>query len=538
MKIALLSVYNKKGIVEFARELVGLGWTIWSSGGTENILRADNIPVVDVATIVGEPILGHRVVTLSRELHAALLSRDTDEDHAELKRIGVERIDLVCCDLYPLQAEIARVGSTVQSVIEQTDIGGPTMIRSAAKGGRIVIADAGDRGRVIQWLKDGEQDSENFKRALTAKAEKIIAEYCLASAEFHSDKKITGLIGTEVLPNKYGENAWQTPAALFSSHTADPLALDKFIVVDGDAPSYNNILDMHRLLQTVTHIAAGWHASSGRVPLIAVGGKHGNACGAAVGDYPEQVIGKMIMGDSIAIFGGFVMVNFAVDEKVARALRHHGMTEKNDKGDVKKRLLDGVIAPSFTPEAIEELGRKGGKCRMIANPALDSLTSDSLDRAPMIRPVRGGFLAQPNYTHILKLDAPEIDIVGAISPEQKNDLILAWAIGCTSNSNTISIVKNGQLLANAVGQQDRVMSAWLAGQRARRSGHDLTGAVAYSDSFFPFTDAPAVLIDAGIRVIFASSGSVGDESVKKLCADRDVTLVMYPDKLGRGFFGH
>ncbi len=179
-RVALISVYNKKGIADFAGVLVMLGWRIFASGGTAKALHEEGLPVEDVAKFVGEPILGHRVVTLSREIHAALLSRDTEEDNRELERINIPRIDLVCVDLYPLK-ETIDAGGTYEQVIEKTDIGGPTMLRSAAKGGRIVISCPEDREKVLNWLKEGEPKSAYFRRWLAGKAELAISDYCRIS---------------------------------------------------------------------------------------------------------------------------------------------------------------------------------------------------------------------------------------------------------------------------------------------------------------------------------------------------------------------
>jgi len=186
MPSALLSVYNKDGIVDFARALIEMGWTIYSSGGTALKLTEAGLQVIDVATIVGPPILGHRVATLSRELHAALLARDTDADRVELQRLGVPRLDLVCVDMYPLEAEIARSGCTLESVLEKTDIGGPCLLRSAGKGRRIVVCDVDDRSMVIRWLKEGQQNTERFIGRLATKAELVVARYCSILATYLS----------------------------------------------------------------------------------------------------------------------------------------------------------------------------------------------------------------------------------------------------------------------------------------------------------------------------------------------------------------
>jgi phosphoribosylaminoimidazolecarboxamide formyltransferase/IMP cyclohydrolase len=541
MKTALISVYNKQGIVEFAKELTGLGYEMLASGGTAKVLSEAGLNVKDVASLVGGgAILGHRVVTLSREVHAGLLARDNSEDRKELESLNIPFIDLVCVDLYPLAEEIRESEKSENrkseierrdAVIEKTDIGGPTMMRSAAKGRRIVICDPLDRKRTIDWLKSGEPEKEKFISELVAKAEYIVADYTLASARYHSNGKIDGFIGREFVESKYGENAWQTPAGLLIGDNL-PLSLYQFKLIAGTAPSYNNMADVDRLLQTITHIAAGFEMNFGKVPKIAVGVKHGNPCGAAVNENPHQAIENMLSGDLRAIFGGVVMVNFTVDEAAAEILLSYEMPEG------QRRLLDGIIAPEFSAGAVEMLKRRGDKCRFLVNPALANLSKESLDQHKRFRYVRGGFLTQPNYTFILNLKAPEIFTLGELLENQKTDVVLAWAIGSTSNSNTVSLVKNQMLIGNGVGQQDRVGCCELAIKRATSANHETKDAAAYSDSFFPFIDGPETLQKAGIKTIFATSGSVRDEDVKKFCSDNNINLIMLPDAQARGFFGH
>lgn len=515
-------MYHKNDIIEFAQELVALGWRIFSSGGTAKTLREAGVSVTDVAELSGLPaILGHRVVTLVPQVHGGLLA--AEEHREELRQLGYPWIDLVCVDLYPLKEETRRSGATGESVIEQTDIGGPALIRSGAKGRRIVVVDPADRMRVVEWLKSDQQDEVEFRNTLAAKAEAIVADYCLESAWFHSGGAFEGTIASRVVSCKYGENAWQTPAHLYSTDSQDPLALDKFVVVQGTSPSYNNWVDVDRLLQTATHIAEVYAVNGGGSTAIAVGVKHGNPCGAAAGPDRAEVLKKMMSGDPLAIFGGLVMTSFEVDEELSESL--------------VGKMLDGVVAPAFTPGAIAMLRRKGDKCRFVANPALSGLV-DHLDQTPRFRWVRGGFLAQPNYTFVPDFDRGHIVKHGKATAAQEYDMMLAWAIGSTSNSNTLTLVKNNQLIGNGVGQQDRVGAAQLAITRAKRSGHDVAGAVAYSDSFFPFTDGPQTLIDAGTTAIFTSSGSVKDKATIDVCAKHGVALYMIPDQVGRGFFGH
>ncbi len=350
-----------------------------------------------------------------------------------------------------------------------------------------------------------------------------------------SDKPLDefSLSGKLKLTCKYGENGYQVPAALYSASTDDALALDKFQVVAGTDPSYNNLCDLDRLLQTATHIAAAFDMNRGKAPHLAVGVKHGNSCGAAISfDNPVEVCQRTVMGDPLAIFGGLVVVNFEVTPDVAEALISYGMPEG------QRRILDGIVAPSFAEDAIGHFKRKGDKCRLLANPALGSIGKDSLDTALRPRYVRGGLILQPNFTFILNLNDPDLQKNGDATEAQENDMLLAKAIGDTSNSNTVTLVKDGMLIGNGVGQQARIRGAKLAISQTGYSDHDPNGAVASSDSFFPFTDGVEVLADGGIKAIIATSGSIKDKDVAQFCQDRGIVLYHIPDKKARGFFGH
>lgn len=485
-KNALISVFNKDGIDEFVKRLVKLGYRIISSGGTAKFLKEKGVAVTDVAEITGMPaILDHHVVTLHPKVHGGLLAKKTPEHDAEREKHGIPLFDLVCVDLYPLERTLE--GSDEAKIIEMVDIGGPTMISSAAKGRRIVIADRADRESVLQWLESGKPEEEAMLRRLAAKADYMVSRYRLLSARYFGQGNFDGIIGERAASPFKGENAAQTPAHLYDTRTGDPLALPGFMQIEGAPLSYNNYADLDRLLQTGTHIAAAWKHNFGSIPAIALGVKHGNACGAAVDDDPAGAAQKMIEGDAVAIFGGSILINREVNGAIAEALTRH----KTDGGP--KRILDSVIAPAFAPEAIEILSRKSGKCRLIVNEALKDEGLAALDTATRFRYVRGGFLTQANYAYVLDWNDPAMQYpAGNVSADAKRDLLLAWAIGCTSNSNTIVLAKEGKLLGNAVGQQSRVAVASLAVLRATDSGHALAGASAYSDSFFPFVDGPEV----------------------------------------------
>jgi phosphoribosylaminoimidazolecarboxamide formyltransferase/IMP cyclohydrolase len=467
-----------------------------------------------------------------------------------MKQLGLPIIDLVCVDMYPLEEAILKTGSTKADVIMQTDIGGPTMLRSAAKGRRIVLSHAEQHQPVLDWIQAGKPDEEKVLDELAARAEYEVARYIFTSAQYHSGTAISGLMARQSAPTKYGENPQQAEAAFYADNrvSVDPLGLDQFEHVQGMERSFINMTDIDRLLQTVTHIAAGFERNFGKLPAIAVGVKHGNACGAGVAESVVEAVQRMLTGDTRAIFGGVIMINAEIDKVVAETLMRYAM-----EGD-RPRLLDGVIGASVTDEALELLSRN--KLRVVVNPALANLSADSVDTQRRLRPVRGGTLEQPNYDFVIDLSADYMQQHGEVSDQQKRDLVLGWAIGCTSNSNTITLVKDGQLIGNGVGQQDRVGAGQLALTRTttdlpelEEQGDQLilkvtldkaklSGATAYSDSFFPFPDGPGLLAQAGIRAILTSSGSVADETVVKSLTDQGVGLMMLPDKIGRGFYLH
>ncbi len=528
-KWALISVYNKYGIVQFAQTLVGLGWKILASGGTAKSLSGAGFPVKDVAELVGGgAILKHRVVTLSRELHAGLLAdRNDPEQVAEMQKLGFPIIDMVVCDFYPLRDAIAKSDATVASVVELTDIGGPTMVRSAAKGNRIVICRPEDRQPVLDMLTETGDIGHGNRESLRARAEFEVARYCMDSARFHGAGHFEGFFGEKAVALPKGENGYQVPAVLYAEPGINnPFGLDKYQVLEGAPLSFNNYADIDRLHQTFAHITAAW-TRVGKSPHIAVGGKHGNPCGAAVGGDMREVVEKAATGNCLSMFGGIMMCNFSLDEELAHLMVSAGMNGGTQK-------FDSVIAPDFESGAIEVFKRPKGKCRVVKGPIGLGMIPP-IDRK-RFRQTEGGFLLQPDYSFVLNIGVG----AGVWEHQYYIDLLLAWAIAWTSNSNTITIVKDRMLLGNGVGQQDRVGAAKLAVQRAREAGHSdkLEGSSAASDSFFPQPDAPEVLIDAGVKAIFSTSGSINDKLTQELCAKRGVILVQRPDAEARGFFGH
>lgn len=531
---ALISVFDKSGIEEFANNLSDLGWKIYASGGTATAIKKAGIEVIDTAMLSrGGEILGHRVVTLSREIYAGILANDTSEHNQELKELKIPRIDLVCVDVYPLIKEISNPKSNEQLVTEKTDVGGPTLLHAAAKSRRIVASKPSQRVEIISWLKNGRPNEKEFIKTLASDAEYEVANYMIQSANYLGDGQILGSIGKRIASPAYGENPWQKGAGLFvPTIQDDQLAIDKFDLIEGIPLSYNNFTDIDRLLQTITHIAAGFDKNFNKVPAIALGAKHGNVCGASYGNNKKIVIENMLDGDKRAIFGGSVMSNFPINQELAETILYY----QQGKG---KRILDIIIAPSIDESAKKILNRKNGKLRLFINPALSSLNQVSLDKARRVRYVRGGELTQDNYTYVVDCKSKDIEKnTGEPSKVQMTDMLLAWAVGVTSSSNTICIVKNGKLLSNGVGQQDRVTAAELALLRAKNAGHDLRESSAYSDSFFPFSDGPKLLADAGISAIFTTRGSIKDDEVAEEMTKAGVLLCTLPDVDARGFYGH
>ncbi len=332
----------------------------------------------------------------------------------------------------------------------------------------------------------------------------------------------------------YGENRRIKEAELHvrPEATEDLMSLRNFELVLGQAPSFVNMTDYDRVLKTAVQIGAGFEHNFESIPHIAIAVKHGNACGASVSWDTGTCLNQMVMGDPDAISGGVVLTNFHLEEQHAEILLRHGMPEGS------KRVLDSVLAPGFGMEAQELLARKAtDKCRLLRNPYMldQGLGVDAVDKTERIRQVRGGYLRQDGDSFVLPLMARG---GWGITHQQCLDVVFAWGIGSTQNSNTITIVKDGQLLGQGVNQRSRVMAVKVAELYTRKYGHDTTDAVAYSDSFFPFPDGVEALADMGVRTVFTTSGSKNDNLVIAAAERRGVKLLMLPDAEARGFSAH
>ncbi|MCX6809245.1 MAG: hypothetical protein NTZ65_00605 [Candidatus Berkelbacteria bacterium] len=531
-KWVLVSVFDKSNLIPFVEKLIELGYSILASGGTRKAIEAAGLEVTDVAEWTKqEPILKHRVVTLHPRIHAGLLADCNDpEQVVEMIELGWDLIHIVRLDFYPLEKAIAD-GEPYETIINMIDIGGPTMASSASKGGRFVVIDPKDEQLLVDYLENGDSDCESPVRGLCAKADFLVSCYRMKSAAYRSNDRYGGLFWEkrEDLPLCYGENKYQQ-AELVQIGTGDPLGQIYHQQICGNPPSTINRKDMKHGVNILRH---AYQIMSPHAPgiKIALGLKHGNPAGAAFGHDPFGVIRGMAQGDELALFGGVVITNFPITEDIAVAMRQ--------KRDGSRQNFDLVLAPEISPEAADVLDRVTGKCRMFINPALAGKLArstvrelDVLDETCAIR--------QDPFKPIEDITKDEYLMSGApLDHEQLLNLLFAGAICHGSTSNTMTLVTARQLTGNGVGQQARVYASDLAVERAITADNGITPeTVAWSDSFFPNEDGLEKLIALGVRTVFSTSGSRADQAVIDLAKQYNITLIMGPDELFRGFCRH
>lgn len=497
-KRALISVFHKAGIADFAERLVALGFDLYSSGGTAKHLREQGLAVIDVADIIGmPPILDHRVVTLHPKIHGGILALDKPEHQAEMILHGIVRFHVVCVDLYPVIEAIEKPDATVESVMNLTDIGGPTMIRGAAKNHErvIVICDPEDRDFVLAQLEETGDVDFGMRKHLAQKVFELMSRYDDAINRFMCQQtgfETATLFLTRGVQVAYAENKCQNPAHLFRHGDDDLLAMPNFEVTAGE-PSYTAYADASGIVDILCLIAESFRRSVGRVPHIVVAGKHGNPCGCAIDwENPHVAIIKALMGDPVAVMGGEVVTNFPVYYEEAEAL-----FAPDSKSNIGRNRwgLDVILAPSFEKIAAELLCQKE-KRRLLANKQLEH---PLLPKDPWIwRQVRGGFLRQRTSSFVF-------DPAGAtwtgqdFSGVDLDSLILAWACCWRASSNTVVLAKGRMLIGLGCGQQDRIACVRLCLDRAIRAGHNPKGSVFASDGFFPYAEADVEVDVAALR---------------------------------------
>ncbi len=496
---ALISVSDKRGVVDFARELSNLGWEIISTSGTMRMIKEAGIPVTGVSEITGFPeICDGRVKTLHPKIHGALLGRrDIPEHMKELEINGIGLIDLVCVNLYPFRETIAKPGVSMEDAVENIDIGGPSMLRSAAKNWAsvTVVVNPEDYAPVLDEIRTGGNTTPETRLRLSAKAYTHTAEYDMAiSAYMREQASLPGKLFLEFDEKqslRYGENPHQA-ATFYKGGDTVPYSLATAIQLNGKELSYNNIQDANATLNIVREFSEPF----------AVGLKHMNPCGAAVGKDILEAWKKTYEGDKTSIFGGIVGFNREVTLEVAELL--------------KPIFLEIVMAPSFAPDALELLRTK--KNLRLLQVEMGPVSGSQRQLVS----VNGGLLVQDQDLETKKVEAGMCVTKAVPSQSQLADLDFAWHMVKHVKSNAIVVAANGMLYGVGAGQMNRIGSAEIALKQAAATlateGTDIkaAGCVLASDGFFPFDDCVSAAASYGITAIVQPGGSVRDEdSVKK-----------------------
>jgi phosphoribosylaminoimidazolecarboxamide formyltransferase/IMP cyclohydrolase len=506
---ALLSVHDKTGVADFARGLHALGVELVSTGGTAKLLRDAGLPVREVAEITGFPeMLDGRVKTLHPKVHGGILARrDVPEHLAALERHGIPPIDLVVVALYPFEATVARPDVTLAEAVEQIDIGGPAMIRAAAKnhGGVAVVTDPSQYPGVLEELRAGGGALSEATRARlardafarTARYDAAIAGYLSSQAAAEAGAGTTGEAGADsfparmtlelerVLELRYGENPHQA-AAFYRESGGAPFGLGGFRQLHGPELGYNNLLDASAALGLVLEFEEP----------AAVVIKHTNPCGAAVGAAVGDAMRRAKASDPVSIYGGIVAVNRTLDMSVVAELA--GI------------FIEVLLAPAFVPDALAELERSKKKCRVI-EVAADRRRLPA--RARELRSVVGGVLVQGADRE--DMDIARVKTVTRRAPTgaEMAAMRFAWRVAKHVKSNAIVLARADQVVGVGAGQMNRLDSARLAVARAREAGLATEGTVCASDAFFPFRDGLDVVAEAGATAVVQPGGSVRDEEV-------------------------
>ncbi len=493
MKRALISVSDKTGIVEFAKGLRALGWEVIATGGTMKLLLDNGVEVINISDVTGFPeICDGRVKTLHPKVHGGLLARRDDPNHcAALKENGIEWIDMVCVNLYPFRQTIAKEGVTIEEAIENIDIGGPSMLRSAAKNWAdvTVVCDPSDYARVLEEIGRVGNTEKQTRLELSAKAYTHTAEYDAMIATYM--RRQAGLNEKlflefdRVQSLRYGENPHQAADFYRETGVTVPFSLATARQLHGKELSYNNIQDANAALQIVREFDEPF----------CVGLKHMNPCGAATGRDVVEAWTKAYEADKVSIFGGIVAVNRPLTREAAELM--------------KPIFLEIIMAPKFEEGALEVLTAKKN-LRLVE---VDMTRDERVQRQYVS--VAGGLLVQ-NLDTTTKTVAADMCVTAKRPAETElADLNFGWRIVKHVKSNAIVAVKNGCTLGVGAGQMNRIGSAEIALKQARAAGV-AEGVVLASDGFFPFDDCVTLAAQYGVTSIVQPGGSVRDEdSIRK-----------------------
>lgn len=521
MKIqtALLSVSDKSGIVDFAQALASRGVRLLSTGGTARLLSEAGIQVTEVAQHTGSPeILDGRVKTLHPKIHGGLLARRDSTEHMQaLEEHGIDRIDLLVVNLYPFRETIAKSDCTFADAVENIDIGGPAMLRAAAKnhgtsaGGATVVIDPADYSRVLAEI-DGPHGAPSYalRLELAAKVYAHTAAYDGAIAGYLSSLTQSEPVQAQPAERgpwprvltmqlkqnqvlRYGENPHQQ-AAFYTDPSVAPGLLGSYTQLQGKELSYNNIADAD----------AAWECVRSFESAACVIIKHANPCGVAVGASPLEAYEKAFQTDPTSAFGGIIAFNRPVDGATAEA--------------ISKQFVEVVLAPEYSSQATAVFAAKKN-VRVLQVPLGDGRNAFDVKR------VGGGWLVQ-NPDDFLVPDA-EFRVVTRLQPTdaQMNDLRFAWKVAKYVKSNAIVFTGNGMTLGVGAGQMSRVDSARIASIKAQNAGLSLAGSAVASDAFFPFRDGLDVVVDAGAGCVIQPGGSIRDDEVIAAADERGIPMV-------------
>ena len=489
---ALVSVSDKCGVVEFCENLRRLGWEIIATGGTQKLLEDSGVKTIGISDVTGFPeICDGRVKTLHPKVHGGLLARRDDESHLKaLKDNSIEFIDMVCVNLYPFRQTISKPDVKMEDAIENIDIGGPSMLRSAAKNYRdvTVVCDPQDYARIIAEIEEDGNTTLKTRLELSAKAYTHTAEYdmCIATymrKQAELNEKLFASFDL-VQSLRYGENPHQS-AKFYASQERVPYSLATAKQLNGKEMSYNNIQDANAALNIVREFSEPF----------AVGLKHMNPCGAAIGKDIKEAWQKAYEADTVSIFGGIVAVNREITKEVAELM--------------KPVFLEIIMAPSFSDEALEILtAKKNLRLLQVEMGDLESAQTQYVS-------VNGGLLVQQLDTETKEVVADMCVTERKPSAQEIEDMNFGWRIVKHVKSNAIVAVKDGHTVGVGAGQMNRVGSAEIALKQAQAAGFT-ENLILASDGFFPFDDTVTLAQQYGVTALVQPGGSVRDEdSVKK-----------------------
>jgi phosphoribosylaminoimidazolecarboxamide formyltransferase/IMP cyclohydrolase len=506
---ALVSVSDKRGVAAFARKLSGMGFEIISTGGTAKALEESRVPVVQVADVTGAPeMLDGRVKTLHPKIHGGILADLENPDHVmQLVDHDIGPIDLVCINLYPFEETVAGNPSEKEA-IEQIDVGGPAMLRAAAKNFKsvTVVPSPEFYNEVLSEIENEGQVTEETRRRLalatfrrTAEYDAAISEW-LGGAEDDPFPKRRTVRYEKISPLRYGENPHQEAA--YYAQEGERHLLSGVEKLQGREISFNNLYDLdaaRRLLADLADLEA---------PASAVIVKHANPCGAAVGGSAADAYRKALASDPLSAFGGIVALSGEVDEELA--------------AEISDIFTEVLLAPGYTPQARDILAAK---------PNTRVLQAGPIARPPLsTKSVTGGVLLQ-QADNVEDASGYRVVTEKHPSPEQMEDLLFAWRVARTVKSNAIVLVKDGATAGVGAGQMSRVDSSETA---VKKAGERVRGAAAASDAFFPFADGVEALAEAGVEAVIQPGGSVRDEEVVEAANRHGVAMVF----TGRRHFNH